>query len=401
MEPIPPCLQINQKEHIFVVQDESIFHANDQKRELWLQKGQQPLRQKGNGRAIHVSDFVTERSETGRLCLSSSQLAAHNRLPEASQLKQTNARKIIYPGKNHDKWWDMEQLKEQTLSALLIFEYLFPHAVGVFVFDCSSSHEAFAKDALNVNKMNVNPGGKQVHMHDTVIPPGNPPPKPGSIDTRGRPQSMVFPVDHPDPKLRGQAKGMLEVLRERTSVWEIFVEKLAGKKVVGICGACKTSQKKKDALRKLLEAEQAGQEELLSEDDIRAAEEAAVDDEQPVSSWCCAKRVLSLQQDFLEEKPELQLIIEERGHICLFLPKFHCEFSAIEMYWGFGKHREPPFFCLNHTHTLTLYYTGYREASDGKFTTARELVPQCLDLCDVFTIRRFFRKCWRYMDSYR
>lgn len=340
MEPIPPILRDDQKEHIFVVQDESIFHANDQKRELWLSKGQQPLRQKGNGRAIHVSDFVTERLETGRLCLNSVQLAKHNQLPTPSQLKQTNARKIIYPGKNHDKWWDMEQLKEQTMSALDIFEYLFPRAVGVFVFDCSSSHEAFAKDALNVNNMNVKPGGKQVHMHDTVIPLGNPAPKPGTIDTRGRPQSMVFPVDHPDPKLRGQAKGMLEVLRERTSVWDTLSDKLHGKKVVGICGACKTSQKKKDALRKLFEAEQAGREDILTEEEIREAEEAVDADEQPLSDWCCAKRVLSLQQDFLDEKPELQLKIEERGHICLFLPKFHCEFSAIEMYWGFGKHRK-------------------------------------------------------------
>lgn len=31
MEPIPPILRDNEKEHIFVVQDESIFHANDQK----------------------------------------------------------------------------------------------------------------------------------------------------------------------------------------------------------------------------------------------------------------------------------------------------------------------------------------------------------------------------------
>lgn len=340
MEPIPPILRDNEKEHIFVVQDESIFHANDRKRELWLSKGQQPLRQKGNGRAIHVSDFVTERSQTGRLSLSFDQLERHSRLPSSKQLKQTDARKIIYPGKNHDKWWDMEQLKEQTMSALDIFEYLFANAVGVFVFDCSSSHEAFAKDALNVNTMNVKPGGKQVHMHDTVIPLGNPPPKPGSIDTRGQPQSMDFPDTHPDPKLRGQAKGMLEVLREHTSVWDLFLDNLAGKKVVGICGSCKTSQKKKDALRKLIEAEQAGQEDSLTEEDIFEAEEAAADGEQPTSDWCCAKRVLSLQQDFLDEKPELQLRIEERGHICLFLPKFHCEFSAIEMYWGFGKHRK-------------------------------------------------------------
>lgn len=307
MEPIPPNLQGNEKEHIFVVQDESIFHANDQKRELWLAKGQQPLRQKGNGRAIHVSDFVTERSQTGRLSLSPEQLEKHRQMPSSQQLKQTDARKIIYPGKSHDKWWDMEQLKEQTMLALDIFEYLFPEAVGVFVFDCSSSHEAFAKNALNVNNMNVKPGGKQVHMHNTVIPLGNPPPKPGTVDSRGQTQSMVFPDDHEDPKLRGQPKGMLEVLRERTSVWETLVDNLRGKKVVGICGSCKISQKKKDALRRLLEAEQAGHEDTLTEAEVCEAEEAANDDDQPASDWCCAKRVLSLQQDFLDEKPELEI----------------------------------------------------------------------------------------------
>jgi hypothetical protein len=44
---------------------------------------------------------------------------------------------------------------------------------------------------------------------------------------------------------------------------------------------------------------------------------------------------------------------------------------------------------------------GYRKASDGKFATAKVLVPQCLDMCETLTIRRFFRKTWRYMDAYR
>jgi hypothetical protein len=45
--------------------------------------------------------------------------------------------------------------------------------------------------------------------------------------------------------------------------------------------------------------------------------------------------------------------------------------------------------------------TGYRNVTDGRFSTAKTLVPQCLDMCDVLTIRRFFRKAWRYMDAYR
>ncbi|OAX34896.1 hypothetical protein K503DRAFT_697887, partial [Rhizopogon vinicolor AM-OR11-026] len=43
----------------------------------------------------------------------------------------------------------------------------------------------------------------------------------------------------------------------------------------------------------------------------------------------------------------------------------------------------------------------FRNASDGTtFTTAKTLVPECLDLCDTLAIRQFFRKSWRYMDGY-
>jgi len=56
------------------------------------------------------------------------------------------------------------------------------------------------------------------------------------------------------------------------------------------------------------------------------------------SDWCCMTCVLSLQSDFKNEKPLLQKYVEERGHICLFLPKFHCELNPIEMYWGYAKY---------------------------------------------------------------
>jgi len=42
-----------------------------------------------------------------------------------------------------------------------------PKAHGIFVFDNSTNHGAFAEDALVVSKMNVNPGGKKPAMRDT------------------------------------------------------------------------------------------------------------------------------------------------------------------------------------------------------------------------------------------
>jgi len=44
---------------------------------------------------------------------------------------------------------------------------------------------------------------------------------------------------------------------------------------------------------------------------------------------------------------------------------------------------------------------GYRNLADGRFPTARNLVPQCLDACELKTIRKFFQKSWRYLDAYR
>lgn len=50
-----------------------------------------------------------------------------------------------------------------------------------------------ADDALDVSKLNVNPGGKQLVMHDTVW--------------AGKPQKMTFAL--------GVPKGMKQVLKER------------------------------------------------------------------------------------------------------------------------------------------------------------------------------------------
>jgi len=58
------------------------------------------------------------------------------------------------------------------------------------------------------------------------------------------------------------------------------------------------------------------------------------------------------------------------------------ELNPIEMYWGWAKYR-------------------YRSLGDGSFAIAKTLVPEILDTCETTTIRKFFRKSWRYMDAYR
>ena len=54
---------------------------------------------------------------------------------------------------------------------------------------------------------------------------------------------------------------------------------------------------------------------------------------------CCCWRLLFLQPDFVSQKSELKELIESRGHLCDFYPKYHCELNFIEQYWGVAKMR--------------------------------------------------------------
>ena len=81
----------------------------------------------------------------------------------------------------------------------------------------------------------------------------------------------------------------------------------------------------------------------------------------PGRADCCCRRILFLQPDFISQKFQLQELVESRGHLCNFYPKYHCELNFIEQYWGAAKLR-------------------FRMA--GRAATIKELkgkVIQCLD----------------------
>jgi hypothetical protein len=89
------------------------------------------------------------------------QIREQAELPEQLRLPSVKARKIIYPGKGFDAWWDLPQLLQQLKSTIAIFKHTHLNCTRVFIFDQSSAHKGYADNALNVNSMNINPAGKQ------------------------------------------------------------------------------------------------------------------------------------------------------------------------------------------------------------------------------------------------
>lgn len=158
-----------------------------------------------------------------------------------------------------------------------------PEYQALIMVDNLQGHSAYAKDALLTSHMNMKPGGKQASLQDGWY----------MINGEKSPQAMSFPADHHN--FPGQPKGMKQILLEQ-GLWK--------NGLVMQCKKAKDGSRRKCALG---------------------------------ATHCCAKCILDLQPDFLEQQSLVQEVIEAAGHLCIFLPKFHCELNFIEFFWGAVK----------------------------------------------------------------
>ena len=167
-----PQLDEGEKALIRVVHDESTYYANSDQTFFWADDETNVLRQKSLGAAIMVSDFVDEVG--GFICDG-----------------EESARLLLET--NKDGYFNNELLIKQVEKTIDIFQRIHPDCRGIFLFDNAPSHRKVADDALNGDKMNVGPGGKQPKMRDTVW--------------EGHVQKMV--------DRNGIPKGMKAILEER------------------------------------------------------------------------------------------------------------------------------------------------------------------------------------------
>ena len=106
---------------------------------------------------------------------------------------------------------------------------------------------------------------------------------------------------------------------------------------------------------------------------------------EPNHGKCCGFTVLAQEPDFASQRPWLREVIEDAGHICIFLPKFHPEMNFIERYWAVIK-RWLRYHCDEGGNTMRV---RMKKAMDNP------------NVAPLSLIRKHARICWRYMDAYR
>ncbi|KAJ7059975.1 hypothetical protein C8F01DRAFT_1084402 [Mycena amicta] len=242
------------------------------------------------------------------------------------RLDDWEARLFFRAGKNRDGYFTSDDLLAHVDNAIDIFnKKTHKFATGLFLFDNAPSHQKRAADALSARKMPKGPHATWTHT------PNGPHMRPGKL-ADGTAQPLYWPDNH--PTMPGWFKGMEQILRERGLFRDGLNAQCPGFK-------CK-----------------------------------------PDTSDCCCRRLMFSQPDFVAQKSALQELVESRGHICDFYPKYHCELNFIEMYWGAAKaiYRK-----TDKTKTIDEMEDNMRKALDA--------VPQ-------LSILRYANRAARFISAY-
>ena len=209
---------------IVLFHDESTFQANDDQPTIWAQPGTSVMHPKSKGSGIMVSDFIEERA--GYLHLSDEEYE-HAKQTDPSIRKY--ARQLLEYGEAREGYWTSEKFMKQLRVAEKIAVAKYPKEAGwrlVWIFDHSSCHAAMPDDALDANKMNVNPGGKQRVMRDGWW--------------GGKPQKMNYNL--------GVPKGLRVVLEERG----VNTHKMTAEKMREILGSHPDFANEKSSVERFL-----------------------------------------------------------------------------------------------------------------------------------------------------
>jgi hypothetical protein len=373
LEEVPKDFPPNIPRRVLIAYDQSTFNANDSPHQQWTFHHSFPVHPKDRGPGIMTSDMVTpigrlrEPLETPVGCpqlpehisqavpsINDSEPAIPPAASGFSRPSENYAAEYLEYGKG--TWWTSENVVAHFRDvALPMFERAFPGCQAVCLLDNAPSHHAMASDALIASRMQLSPGGDVKPMRDGFYikleliddnwqPPQ--PPAPNSfIYQAGSDRYYCRQVKQQMQQADGRtARGLRAVLMER-GLWP------AG----GLKRQC-DPQYRVSELKKCIAR----------------------------GKFCCAAATMALQADFLAQKSMLEEAIERRGHIAVFLPKFHPEFSWIEPCWARAK-------------DFTRHHCGYNIAS------LRSMIPQAMGHNNLppSLVWKYYNKCLRIMLCYQ
>ena len=197
---------------ILITHDESTFNTHDGRRYAWHTKDMPILQPKGRGKGIMVSDFLLPSSRLSASTLSAS-ARLELRIPEF-------ATKLFEFGTGSEGYWGGDEIVQQVTETVIpIFKAIYPGYQALFLFDNATSHSAFAEDALRVQHMNLDPGGKQSKMRAGYI--------------NGDVTNVQLMINE-----NGEPKGIRQVLQER-NLWHKDLRLECSKPLCGPCGGRK------------------------------------------------------------------------------------------------------------------------------------------------------------------
>jgi hypothetical protein len=171
--------------------DEACAHEKAFNANVWLgHSGQQPLRPKDLGAALHISAFVNdcvgwaprpsleELAEINRRRYNTDFVAQeaagrHYGTTKKPDLKDENLQAftwIMRPGANRDGYWNLDQFVIQFENLADVCAVMYPNMKHLVSLDNSANHRGKRPGGLDIVKMNKGYGGAQCEMEETTIP---------------------------------------------------------------------------------------------------------------------------------------------------------------------------------------------------------------------------------------
>ena len=154
---VPHMSKEEGEKHIVWFHDESAYNTTEDTPMLWGEKGKLPIKPKGKGSSIMVSEFIEEKD--GYLGLSDQQYELE--VANTAGGIEKSALAFLEISKNREGYWTGQRFMEQVAKAVKIAEVKYPTSQGyhhIWCFDHSCNHTAFAEDALIASRMNKGPG---------------------------------------------------------------------------------------------------------------------------------------------------------------------------------------------------------------------------------------------------